>query len=245
MFHRSPRRRDKKKMGNVVRFPRERHARASSTSTTRKKSLAVTSPPVTAAIFSATSREGHPVPSQSAVIQPPVTPMDCANSPRLMDLDSKYSASFMTEMFSPTKNSAQVKVLVPLCGQDAAVHRNFSMAKRQARQEVKVQTRFKQPPFRPTFIRQWRKKRGLTLEACSERAGMSKGNLSNIETGKTGYSQATLEALADALQCDPVDLLVRNPSDPDGIWSLWDQAKPAQRKQLIGMIDSYLKAAAG
>lgn len=119
------------------------------------------------------------------------------------------------------------------------------MAKKQARQEVKVDTRFKAPPFRPTFIRQWRKFRGLTLEKCAERSGMSKGNLSNIETGKTGYNQATLEALAEALQCDPVDLLIRDPSEPDGIWSLWERAQPAQRKQLLGMIDGFLNAATG
>jgi DNA-binding Xre family transcriptional regulator len=123
----------------------------------------------------------------------------------------------MAEMFSPTKTLAQVKVLVPVDGQALAIHRKFSMGKAKVKQEVKVETRFKQPPFRPTFIRQWRKKRGLTLEVCAERAGMSKGNLSNIETGKTGYNQATLEALADALQCDPVDLLIRNPVDPEGI----------------------------
>ena len=109
----------------------------------------------------------------------------------------------------------------------------------------RVETRFKQPPFRPTFIRQWRKVRGLTLEECAERSGMSKGNLSNIETGKTGYNQATLEALAYALQCEPVDLLIRNPADADSIWSLWERAQPAQRKQLLGIIDGFLKASAG
>jgi transcriptional regulator with XRE-family HTH domain len=119
------------------------------------------------------------------------------------------------------------------------------MTKKQAHQKVKVETRSKQPPFRPTFIRQWRKARGLTLEVCAECAGMSKGNLSNIETGKTGYNQATLEALAEALKCDPVDLLIRDPSDPEGIWSLWARALPAQRKQMLGMIDGYLKTAAG
>lgn len=119
------------------------------------------------------------------------------------------------------------------------------MAKGKVHQEVKVETRFKKPPFRPTFIRKWRKKRELTLEECADRAGMSKGNLSNIETGKTGYNQATLEALAEALQCDPVDLLIRDPSDPEGIWSLWDRAQPGQRKQLRGMIEGFLRAEAG
>jgi transcriptional regulator with XRE-family HTH domain len=150
----------------------------------------------------------------------------------------------MAELFSSTKTLAQVKVLVPLDGQQPVIHRKFGMAKRQTRQEVTVQTRFKQPVPRPTFIRQWRKYRGLTLEQCSERSGMSKGNLSNIETGKTGYNQATLEALAEALQCDPVDLLIRNPADPEGIWTLWERAQPGQRKQLVGIIEGFLRAAA-
>lgn len=105
-----------------------------------------------------------------------------------------------------------------------------------------VKTRFKEPKFRPTFIRQWRKHRGLTLERLADRVGMTGGNLSEIENGNTGYRQETLEALADALQCEPVDLLVRNPTDPEGIWSLWDKAKPAQRKQLLGMISGFLGA---
>lgn len=71
---------------------------------------------------------------------------------------------------------------------------------------------------------------------------MSKGNLSNIENGKTGYNQATLEALAEALQCDPADLLMRNPADPEGIWSLWETAKPAQRKQILGIIKGLLES---
>jgi transcriptional regulator with XRE-family HTH domain len=150
----------------------------------------------------------------------------------------------MDAMFIPTKHLAQVKVLVPVDGQSDSIHRKFSMAKAKAIQEVKVETRFKEPPFRPTFIRQWRKKRGYTIEQCAEMAGMSKGNLSNIETGKTGYNQATLEALAEALRCEPVDLLIRNPADPDGLWSLWDTAKPAQRKAILGIIKGLLDSEA-
>jgi transcriptional regulator with XRE-family HTH domain len=123
------------------------------------------------------------------------------------------------------------------------MHRNLSMAK--ASREKQVQTRFKEAPFKPTFVRQWRKHRRLTLEVLADRVGMSAGNLSNIERGVTGYGQETLEALADALQCGPADLLMRNPSDPAMIWSLWEQARPAERKQIIGMIEGYLKSGRG
>lgn len=113
-----------------------------------------------------------------------------------------------------------------------------------ALKEKKVQTRFKQAPFKPTFIRQWRKHRGLTLDELGERVGMTGGNLSNIERGVTGYGQDTLEGLAEALQCGPADLLMRNPTDPDAIWTLWEKAKPAERKQILGMIEGYLKSSA-
>jgi transcriptional regulator with XRE-family HTH domain len=63
-----------------------------------------------------------------------------------------------------------------------------------------VKPRFKEPKFRSTFIRQWRHHRGLTQERLADRVGMTGGNLSKIENGNTGYTQATLEALADALQ---------------------------------------------
>lgn len=107
-----------------------------------------------------------------------------------------------------------------------------------------VTTRFKEPKFRPTFIKHWRKYRGLSQERLADRVGMTGGNLSEIENGNTGYTQATLEALADALRCEPVDLLIRDPSDPEGIWTLWEKAQPAQRKQLLGIISGFLNAEA-
>lgn len=145
----------------------------------------------------------------------------------------------MDQTFSTTEISAQAKFLVSVDGPDGAYPQDFGMAK-----EKQVKPRFKQPPFKPTFIRQWRKHRRLTLEVLSDRVGMSPGNLSNIETGKTGYGQETLEALAGALQCTPADLLMRNPSDPEAIWSLWESAKPGQRKQIIGIIKGLLASEA-
>lgn len=118
------------------------------------------------------------------------------------------------------------------------------MAKAKQNQAVKVQTRFKAPPFRPTFIKQWRKHRGLSQARLGDRVGLSEASISQIENGKQGYSQENLEAIAEALQCEVVDLLIRNPADPEGIWSLWDRAEPAQRKQIIGMIEGFLRNSA-
>lgn len=83
------------------------------------------------------------------------------------------------------------------------------------------------------FIRAWREHRGLTQEQFAERIGINRAYLSKIETGKRRYDQPFLEAAAEALRCEPADLIVRDPSDPDGIWSIWDTLAPAQRHQVV------------
>lgn len=99
------------------------------------------------------------------------------------------------------------------------------------------------PQYRKTFIRAWRKKRGLTLEQLAERIETTASNLSMLERGQRGYAQETLEAIADALQTDVASLLMRDPSDPDAIWSVWDQAKPGEREVIVDMAESYLRRA--
>ncbi|KQZ00871.1 hypothetical protein ASD45_08390 [Pseudolabrys sp. Root1462] len=86
---------------------------------------------------------------------------------------------------------------------------------------------------RKTFIREWREFRDLTQDRLAERLEMSKAQLSRIETGLQPYSQDFLEACADALGTDPASLIMRNPTDEDSIWTIWDQAKPGTRRQII------------
>lgn len=91
------------------------------------------------------------------------------------------------------------------------------------------------------FIRAWRKHRNLTLEQLADRLGVTHGALSQLERGITNYTQPMIEALADALQCEPADLIMRDPSDPDGIWSIWDHAKPGERRQIVDVAKALLK----
>lgn len=91
------------------------------------------------------------------------------------------------------------------------------------------------PRYRRTFIRQWRLFRGLTLEQIADRIGTTHATLSRVERGLQPYSQALLEAVADALGCEPADLLVRDPSDPEGIWTVWDHAKPGERRMIVDL----------
>ena len=102
----------------------------------------------------------------------------------------------------------------------------------------KVISRLK-PDRPPHFLREWRKHREMTLEAAAGAVGEITGDgfthasLSRIERGKQPYSQPQLEALAAIYRTDPGSLLMRNPLDPDAIWSLWDQAKTAEQRTMI------------
>jgi transcriptional regulator with XRE-family HTH domain len=95
--------------------------------------------------------------------------------------------------------------------------------------------------FRPTFIRQWRDHRGLNQEQLADRLGMTQSHLSMLENGKRGYTQETLEAIADALQTDAASLLMRNPQDGDAIWSIWEQAKPGERRMIVDIAKTVTK----
>lgn len=61
-------------------------------------------------------------------------------------------------------------------------------------------------------VRQWRKHRHMKLEALAAKAHLSIGTVSQIETGKQGYSRASLEAIARALKTRPGYLLEFDPT---------------------------------
>lgn len=92
------------------------------------------------------------------------------------------------------------------------------------------------PKRRPTFVREWRHYRNLTQDTLAERVGTTKTSISRIEAGEQPYTQDFLEACAEALMCEPADLLMRDPTDPEGIWSLWDSAKPAERRRVVRVL---------
>lgn len=119
--------------------------------------------------------------------------------------------------------------------------------------------RMAQKPRIGHFLREWRRFRGLSMEAACEaaaaivqdrviaegeegslaRIGLSQPNLSRIETGKTPYNQTLLEVLAEVYQTDIPSLIMRNPEEPESIWSIYDQLpaseKPVALKVLRGL----------
>jgi transcriptional regulator with XRE-family HTH domain len=95
--------------------------------------------------------------------------------------------------------------------------------------------------LRRTFIREWRKHRMLTLEQLGERTEMTASHLSMLERGQRAYTQETLERVAEALTTDAASLLMRNPADQDAIWSVWEQAKPSERRQIVELAKVLIK----
>lgn len=113
----------------------------------------------------------------------------------------------------------------------------------------KSRPRPKKPLPKKNFIRQWRLKiPGLTLEKLADRLAtahdlsITHASLSRIERGIQPYSQPILEALAAELtKGDVASLLIRNPDDPEGIWSLWDRAEPAERNMIVDLARTVIK----
>lgn len=109
---------------------------------------------------------------------------------------------------------------------------------------TRVKTALKADSKPRHFIREWRKARGLTQEQLASRLNVAVSSISQLETGKQGYSQPTLEALADALGCQPADLLMRNPTTKDAIWSIEDQlnrAAPDKRSAILAVVETMLR----
>jgi transcriptional regulator with XRE-family HTH domain len=86
------------------------------------------------------------------------------------------------------------------------------------------------------YFKEWRKHRGLTQEQLAERIGIARSYLTKIERGDRRYDQPFLEAAAEALRCSPADLIMRDPTDPEGLWSVYEGLSPAQRIRAVAVI---------
>ena len=102
---------------------------------------------------------------------------------------------------------------------------------------------------RKTFIKNWREHRGLSQDRLVDRVRervetFSKSSLSRIENGKQPYTQETLEVIAWALDCEPADLIMRDPEND--IWTIMDTLKqlpPDERKQVARIVETFKKSA--
>jgi transcriptional regulator with XRE-family HTH domain len=95
----------------------------------------------------------------------------------------------------------------------------------------------KRDPIHRTFIRAWRNHRDLTIEQLAERTEISTASLSRLESGKQKYTQGHIEAIADALNCRPADLIGFDPQTFNyETWRVIEGAKPEERQQIERVI---------
>ena len=111
------------------------------------------------------------------------------------------------------------------------------------------------------FLRQWREDAGLSLAAVKEKAealfdgrvvaegeqvdlgkiGLSHSTLSRIERFEVPYNQALLEVLAEVYGTDPASLIMRDPTDPEGIWSIYDKVPAKERPVALRMLQGLAR----
>jgi len=88
-------------------------------------------------------------------------------------------------------------------------------------------------------LKGWRKNRGMSQEQLAEATGMTKATISRIENRKQNWDQAFLQTAAVALRCDPLDLIVRDPSEPRSIWTVVDQLSASERDQAVRLWEAF------
>jgi transcriptional regulator with XRE-family HTH domain len=109
------------------------------------------------------------------------------------------------------------------------------------------------------YLRAWREHRNLTLEQVAERItlrsqerrdavddltaprSMTHASLSRIERGRQPYNQPLLEILAAIYMTDVASLLIRDPSDPEGIWSLWDRIRQSDKQVALSVLEGFAR----
>lgn len=101
-----------------------------------------------------------------------------------------------------------------------------------------TKTRPHPKPSKPKhFLKEWRVYRGLTQERLAERMGVSNGLISQLENGQTAYTQSTLEGAAFALNCEPADLLTRDPSKEGEVVDLLALIRRKDQKTVLAIVN--------
>lgn len=235
-------------MGNVVKF----HCAASQPTGAgiSWKSSAVIPPPLSSFSFSMVDQFGRTILRRIRLTvtreQPIASATSSSDRPRSV---MNWERCAMPDLY--TQRTMQVK---PNCTPGVLyrgksyVHDVYMVDKK----AKKVVPRLKRPEYQKTFIKQWREYRTMTQEKLAERVtafllerGAKKGytyaSIGRLERGLMPYSQPVLEALADSLGTDPASLLIRDPTDPTGIWTIWEKALPAERATITEHAEIVVK----
>ena len=100
----------------------------------------------------------------------------------------------------------------------------------------------------PHYVKEWRKHRGLTQERLALRVEKTQSWLSQLEQFKIEYTQGALEALGNALSCEPGDLLTVNPLKEGEVidfTALLRGAPKTIKKQAYAIVETLLQTGSG
>lgn len=97
------------------------------------------------------------------------------------------------------------------------------------------------PRFKVPFIRQWRQRKGYSLEYLAHNVPMDKGNLSKVERGLLPYNQEMLERIANILGTDPGNLINRDPTKEGRVIDLVQRLNQAQLEQAERVLEAMFK----
>ena len=93
-----------------------------------------------------------------------------------------------------------------------------------------------------TFLREWRRiEPGRTLEQVAEQIGITQPQLGRIERGEQPYNQDLIEALADIYGCSIADLILRDPTKQETLWTLWHRAKLGEKRLIEAAAEAIVK----
>ena len=97
----------------------------------------------------------------------------------------------------------------------------------------------------PHFLAEWRKFRGLSQERLAGRINCSAGLISQWETGETKLTEDKLGVLGQALDCEPGDILSRDPNAPDyRLWRIIRGLPAEEQTQALRVIEALTKKSA-
>lgn len=98
------------------------------------------------------------------------------------------------------------------------------------------------------FFREWRKHRKLNQETLADRVGLTASSISQLENGKQGFTDKTLIALAEALECHPGELLLRDPTREDSFFPLCmaaERIEGPERQHVMEVFKAALRIPSG
>lgn len=101
------------------------------------------------------------------------------------------------------------------------------------------------PQYTKTYLQAWLDYRNKTHDQLAEFLDISRPHVTKIVNGKRPYSQEFLEGAAEYLETDPASLLMRDPTQPEAIYSLWEHASMGQRQEIVRYAEFVTKKKVG